>query len=258
MSRGVRSVLLGMLTLLSMTVSLLAGEVRIVGDSKIKENKLGELRLDGVVEKSAVLWRYDKALIDTRVGPKKNVLLWTAAPGTYTLEVYVFSTDKEGVPVIDEGSTTLTVEPRVPPPVPPVPPVPPGPNPPTPPGPNPPNPPPPSPAPIQGDGFQVLMVFDEVNKAKLPPKQLGVIYGAEVRKYLEDKCVTEPDGKTKAYRIWDINEQVAGDLPKWAEAMKRPRASVPWLIISNGKGGYEGPMPESPEKTLELLKKFGE
>lgn len=32
--------------------------------------------------------------------------------------------------------------------------------------------------------------------------------------------------------------------PHWKKALARERSSRPWLIVSNGSGGFEGPYPE--------------
>lgn len=61
----------------------------------------------------------------------------------------------------------------------------------------------------------------------------------------------------------DKDADVSG-LEAWVGlAWRRPRATLPWLIISNGTTGYEGPIPKdasgrySPQLTLDLLKKIG-
>jgi hypothetical protein len=38
--------------------------------------------------------------------------------------------------------------------------------------------------------------------------------------------------------------------------MKRPRRSLPWLIISDGIEGWEGPLPETVAKFTELIGTF--
>lgn len=129
-----------------------------------------------------------------------------------------------------------------------VPPVPPGP---VPPGPVPPVPP----SPIPLDGFRVLVVVETADLSKLPAGQLAALYSERVRGYLNQKCVKE-DGRP-AWNVWD--KDVSTDLvPKhWQDAMKRPRGSVPWILISTGKDGYEGPFPATEADTLALLAKYG-
>jgi hypothetical protein len=78
-----------------------------------------------------------------------------------------------------------------------------------------------------------------------------------VRDYLRGKCVVGADGKTSEFRIWDKDVDAAADAKHWQDALKRPRASTPWLIVSDGKSGYEGPLPANVDETLALLKKFG-
>ena len=137
------------------------------------------------------------------------------------------------------------------------------------------------------------MVEDTKNRIKLPKEQLAILFDKKVRDYLQSKCVTEPDNKTKGWRIWDKDVDATNDLKVWQEAMKRPRElkikdaaldrfevyspsgvllatfsrreeavafsqrSNPWIIISDGKKGYEGPLPKDVDATLELLKKYG-
>jgi len=134
-----------------------------------------------------------------------------------------------------------------PPPVPPTPPTP----------PDPPTPltPPTPPAPIPADGFRVLMLYDADALDKTPAAQVNCLYAKEVRDYMRDRCAKK-DGIPE-WRIWPANVDATGEATLWQAAIKRPRSSLPWIIVSTGKSGYEGPLPESVEKTLELLKKYG-
>lgn len=128
---------------------------------------------------------------------------------------------------------------------------------PDPPGPDPdpdPEPDPDDPAPIPEDGFRVLILYETEMKEKLPELQKAIIFGAEVRDYLDKACVSEPDGG-KGYRIYDKDQDATGDYPVWETAMQRRPESIPWVLISNGKTGYEGKLPESPSKFIELCKK---
>jgi hypothetical protein len=109
--------------------------------------------------------------------------------------------------------------------------------------------------PIPEPGFRVLMLYETEMKEKLPVLQKAVLFGVEVRNYLDKTCVSESDGG-KAYRIYDKDQDASGDYPVWKTAMERRPESIPWLIVSNGKTGYEGPLPESPTAFLELCKKY--
>lgn len=134
-----------------------------------------------------------------------------------------------------------------------VPPVPPDP------GPNPPVPPvpPPSPAPIPVDGFRALIVYESAELGKMPATQTNILYTKEIRDYLNSKTVKGTDGKTGEWRIWDKDVDTTNETKLWQDVMKRPRTAVPWLVISTGKDGFEGPLPATVADTLTLLKKYG-
>ena len=134
--------------------------------------------------------------------------------------------------------------------------------PPTPPGPQPPGPTPPGPtpgpAPIPLEGLRVLIVYESADLAKLPAGQHAVLYGEKVRGYLDSKCAVGADGRTREWRIWDKDASVINEAKHWQDAWARPRGpQLPWLIISNGKEGYEGPLPVAVEEMMLLLKKYG-
>ena len=131
------------------------------------------------------------------------------------------------------------------------PPVPPGPTPPAP--PVPPDPPKPDPAPIPAPGLRVLMVTESKNPV-LTPGQRSVLFSVRVLNHLDKVCVNE--NGWPGYRIYDPNQSMANESKLWQDAMKRPMKSLPWLIISNGKAGWEGPVPDSVDAFLALLKPF--
>ncbi len=186
---------------------------------------------------------------------KNTAVVSSAAPGSYELLALV---GKEGTVCLVKVEA---VGPQPPPPVPdPFPPPP------------PPPPPPPSPSvPIPHAGFRVLMVYETGETSKLPQAQIAILTAKEIRDYLKAKTVIGPDGKTREFRIWDKDLNVAGDHAIWREAMKRQeqganpltndltgkRTTLPWIMISDGTRGFEGPLPKTVEETLALLKQYG-
>lgn len=120
-----------------------------------------------------------------------------------------------------------------------------------PPGPNPPGPNPPMP----GQGFRVLIVLESRDLSTLPSSQIAALTAREVREYLNAKCVKE--GNQPEWRIWDKDTDISRESDHWKEAMKRPRTTLPFILVSNGKDGYEGEMPKTTADLLALLKKYG-
>lgn len=127
-------------------------------------------------------------------------------------------------------------------------PVPPGPT------PNPVDPPKP-PAPIAGDGLRVLVVYESADVQNLPATQSALLKSQTFRDYLDSRCV--PEGKTPAWRLWDKDVDTSKTAKQWQDAMKRPRGSLPWIVISDGKSGFEGPLPTTLDAAIELVKKWG-
>lgn len=134
-------------------------------------------------------------------------------------------------------------------------PTPPGPGPvPPPPGPGPQPPGPQPPAPIAEPGFRVLIVFESEDKQKYSLETQSILYGISVRSFLNDKCVKE--NGTPAYRMYDKDTNVSNELEVWKKAMARERKSMPWVVISNGTTGFEGPLPNTPTEFMELCKRY--
>lgn len=113
------------------------------------------------------------------------------------------------------------------------------------------------PAPIADDGVYVLVVYESGDLQKLPPKQAALLTSQLFRDELDAVCTMGSDGKTKNWRMWDQNVDLTNVSPVWQKVMSRPRASVPWIVISNGKTGYEGVLPSNLEDALALVKKWG-
>jgi hypothetical protein len=137
-------------------------------------------------------------------------------------------------------------------------PLPPGPEP----GPKPPIPPEPSPdpPPIPSDGFRVLVVYENDPSdpaSTLTKEQRGAMSSQAVRSYLDSKCAKGKDGKTPEWRMWDQHVELTNETDIWKDAMKLPRNVLPWIVISDGKGGYSGPLPANEAELLTLLKKYG-
>ena len=111
----------------------------------------------------------------------------------------------------------------------------------------PPLPPPEPPAPFPCEGLHVLVVEETLDRPRLPKEQLAIFTSTEVRAWL--------DANAK-WRCYDQHAPMDNDDTVWRDAMKRPRQSLPWLVVSNGKAGYDGPLPADGKAFLELVGKY--
>lgn len=136
-------------------------------------------------------------------------------------------------------------------------PVPPGPTPPTPTPVDPPGPDPPAPIPVAG--LYVLIVEETASRAELKAGQREILLGTapgSVRDYLKSHCARDTSGRPE-FRILDTDDDLSRDSKVWQDVWARPRKSIPWIAISNGKDGFEGPLPATAAECLQLLKKYG-
>ena len=108
-------------------------------------------------------------------------------------------------------------------------------------------------APIPEPGFRVLIVYETADLANLP----RWLADGDFRGYLDSHCVKGDKGVPE-YRIVDPQIDVSHANLLWAKALGRKRDSLPWLIVSNGKTGFEGPLPKTKSETLAVLAKYAE
>jgi hypothetical protein len=253
----VRRYAVGLLVVLLAPVLALGDHLKIVGVTRVAPYKLVRLKAEGLEVskdhpdvKARLGWRWSvepikgtsetekqttdrKASIDWAAGKdgKTKEQSWVAPPGDYkvtlrqTVEYADGFRDNETAEVV---VTILPPGPRPPNPIDPVDPV---------------DPVDPSkPAPIPLPGLRVLVIYDYSKKSDLTSSQREVIDTSEqIRQYLRSKCVVTPTSPDGAYRIVDYRQKFRPG-EEWTDALARLRGGLPWVIISNGKTGYEGPL----------------
>lgn len=136
-------------------------------------------------------------------------------------------------------------------------PIPPGPNPP----PVPPTPTPVDPPPITNvSGLHVLVVEEPQDREKLSDEQFEALFGNDpsgIREWCLKTC--NRYGDDPAFRIINRESDVTKDRPWVAAGMKAYREkgnnAAPWLVVSNGKTGYAGPLPTDLAGIRDLLNK---
>jgi hypothetical protein len=237
-----------------------------VAVTKLSANQL--YVIDSDVELSVVASRDGFVSIMPEVGPLKIRGVFVDSPGgkpttrtfkgpfLYSIEVVASGTvelilfrDIKTPPLRRTLDVDAGIGPQPPPP---------GPTPP----PNPVDPPKPvppvDPAPIPAAGLHVLVVYDALKLTTLTTEQQGAIYGKDVRDYLRAVCPKGEDGVTAEWRMWPVDVDASGESKLWRDALARPRKSLPWIVVSNGKTGFEGPLPGNAAEMLALLKKYGD
>lgn len=189
----------------------------------------------------------------------KHSLFFTGPPGTYQVSAIYVEIDKDGVPVISKlTATTKIVGPQ------PAPGPAPGPT------PKPPDPVDPDDVPLlpfPATGFYAVLLKQDTDMNKYTPVQRAALGGQATASYLNEKST--PNGGQPSWRVFDVDQQFTGE-GTWKEAhirakadmksweSKNPGKKTPWLLCGNGTKGFSGPVdPESLDKTLEILKRYG-
>lgn len=245
---AVRALLTLVVLVVFLSSRLFAADLSIAGDSAVPSGQLVTLKAVGVPEDGSVVWRvHPRSISQAKTTNYEPTLLeFTALPGTYEVTLTSYRLDGKKLVVQEVFKTVVLGSPQPGP-------TPPGP---TPPGPTPPGPTPtPDVVPIVEPGFRVLIVYDEAKKKDMPVEQFSILGSQEVADYLNAKTVDGP--ATKEWRVYPSTQDVSRESKIWQEAMKRPRTSLPWIIISDGSKGYEGPLPKNIQETLTLLRKYG-
>ena len=107
----------------------------------------------------------------------------------------------------------------------------------------------PTPEPIHAGKISVLIVEETDDRDDLPFSQSEVLAAGTIRDYLDSHC--------DEWRVFDQDVNTKNESAKWQEAMQRKRDSLPWVLISNGTQGTEGPLPETVDDALSLFRKWG-
>lgn len=180
--------------------------------------------------KASFLWDVSEGAKTVEAGD--TLYVW-APPGSYkvTLTAIDFEAKK-----VERAKFTFKVEGKTP-------------------GPDPPNPPDPTPV----SGLKVLIVFESSNRTTYPAGQLAVMAGKPMHDWLNAHCSEDKSlGYGKAWAVWDKDTD-GSKMPKfWQDALKRPQASLPWIVVGDGADRivYEGALPADTAATIALLSKF--
>lgn len=100
--------------------------------------------------------------------------------------------------------------------------------------------------------LKVLIVEETAERSKLTPAQINLLNATGWRDYVVSKA-----GESRVLDASLTAEQLKKEAAWVQEAMAKPRASVPWLLVSNGAAGASVPLPETEAAMIELLKKYG-
>ncbi|TXH44895.1 MAG: hypothetical protein E6Q97_32075 [Desulfurellales bacterium] len=106
-------------------------------------------------------------------------------------------------------------------------------------------PPPPDVVPIPTTGLHVLMVWESSQPGEIPESQVQVLTSTIVRDWIR-----EHNGQ---FRVFDDDTDLSQTPKVWQDAMKVPRQSLPWIVVSNGRTGFSGPLPKNIDDTIKLL-----
>jgi hypothetical protein len=112
------------------------------------------------------------------------------------------------------------------------------------------------PAPIPEKGLRVLIVYKSADLSKYPSAQVNTINSSNLKQTLAPKLAKGPKGPEM--RVLPDTTDMTNETDLWQKAMKRPRTIMPWIVVSNGDTGYEGPLPPNEQETLALITKYAE
>lgn len=114
------------------------------------------------------------------------------------------------------------------------------------------------PAPITESGNRCLIVYESGEIQRYPAEQVVIFTSTKLRQYLNQHCVKDKSGLSEYRIVDDDTEFTGGDDGVWPDAMKIERKALPWIVVSNGKSGFSGPLPSKVDEVIELCRKYFE
>tara|TARA_R110000803_G_scaffold3285_6_gene11206 strand:- start:5913 stop:6647 length:735 start_codon:yes stop_codon:yes gene_type:complete len=117
------------------------------------------------------------------------------------------------------------------------------------------------PAPFVAPGFTVLILKESSEVGTLPPDQKAIFTSAKILQYLTANTDKLPNG-TNGFRIWDDDyTDLSNTDDVWQVAyptiVEQSNGIVPWIAISDGKGGgFSGPLPVSIDGLTSLIEEY--
>lgn len=111
-------------------------------------------------------------------------------------------------------------------------------------------------APIDKLGLRVLIVVESEDLALMPESQREILFGMRTRLWLNDNCAKAEDGQPE-WRVLDQNTEFPEQCDEvWCKALSRDRSEIPWVVISNGKTGFEGALPNNIDDFIKLVEQY--
>lgn len=236
-----RMSVVGWLAKILLLLSSVASGAEIVGPSKVEPYRMARFSAKGG-EKSSFSWAVSPRGKTDSISCKDVDFAFVGPPGVYEVELLEIGPTGDPAKPFSLERTYHTVTIGIAPPTP---------DPDIDPDVDPEPTPTPDNAPFPANGLHVLVVYE--TGENLPPKQQQIIFGTQSRDYLRQACKSEPQG---SWRIYDQNLDVSAESATWQAAMGVKRDAVPWVVISNGKTGFSGPLPENVEKFIDLVQKY--
>lgn len=113
--------------------------------------------------------------------------------------------------------------------------------------------------PFPAPGLAVVITHEQQTTAQLPRSQQTIFTSSRILQWLSQNCYKTQDNTT-LFRIYDDDQDVTNVHPVLKNAFNAAREASsgrgPWIVISNGKIGFSGPLPLTIDQTLDLLKRY--
>ena len=93
-------------------------------------------------------------------------------------------------------------------------------------------------------GFRVLIVEEGVERRNLLPEQAAIFTSPSLRAFCKSNGAE--------LHCWDKDVDATRKPAEWQSMLKRPRQSLPWLIVE-GKTIFEGPLPKTAEEVQSII-----